>query len=53
MPTLISGAPASILPSTNFMIVLRLAESLALVSDGPKTRPGWMVTMSQRSCSFW
>ena len=48
-----AGAPVSRVPSVNCFIVLKLAESLALVRAGPRTKPGWMVTMSQRSCAFW
>jgi hypothetical protein len=38
-------------PSTICFTVVKLAELLAVVSDGPITNPGLMTTRSQRSCS--
>jgi hypothetical protein len=35
----------------NAFIVVIEPDLLAVVSAGPSTRPGWIVTRSQRSCA--
>ena len=47
-----SGTPVCSVPSASSLMVERLVESLAVVSEGPSTRPGLMVSSSQRDCAL-
>ena len=46
------GTPLIRVPSASSRMVLRLVESLELVGEGPSTRPGLMVSRSQRDCAL-